>query len=73
MYLCPSGGMVDTVDSKSTAERRAGSSPAWGTKQCLRSLVVKHPSYTRHSPQIRERRWFESTRRYQLAALMVER
>lgn len=24
--------MVDTVDSKSTAEKRPGSSPGWGTK-----------------------------------------
>ena len=29
---CPGGGMVDTTDSKSVVERRAGSSPAWGTK-----------------------------------------
>ena len=28
---CPSGEMVDAVDSKSIVERRAGSSPAWGT------------------------------------------
>ena len=27
----PSGEMVDAVDSKSIVERRAGSSPAWGT------------------------------------------
>ena len=26
-FFCPDGGMVDTVDSKSTAERRPGSSP----------------------------------------------
>jgi hypothetical protein len=32
MYICPSGGMVDTRDLKSLAERRAGSSPALGTK-----------------------------------------
>ena len=33
IYLCkcPDGGMVDTVDSKSTAEKRPGSSPGWGT------------------------------------------
>ena len=30
--LCPSGGMVDTEDLKSSAERRVGSSPALGTK-----------------------------------------
>lgn len=36
---------------------------------CSRSLVVKHPSYTRHSPQIRERRWFESTREYQFKGI----
>ena len=29
--MCPSGGMVDAGDSKSPAERRAGSSPALGT------------------------------------------
>jgi hypothetical protein len=29
--ICLCGGMVDTVDSKSTASRRAGSSPAGGT------------------------------------------
>gem|GEM_PF-4882164 len=30
--LCaPVVELVDAVDSKSTAERRAGSSPAWGT------------------------------------------
>lgn len=29
--VCPSGGMVDTTDSKSVAARRAGSSPASGT------------------------------------------
>lgn len=28
---CPCGEMVDAVDSKSTAERHAGSSPARGT------------------------------------------
>ena len=28
----PSGGMVDAGDSKSPAARRAGSSPALGTK-----------------------------------------
>jgi hypothetical protein len=28
---CPDGGMVDTADSKSVAERRPGSSPGWGT------------------------------------------
>lgn len=28
---CPCGGMADTVDLKSTAARRAGSSPARGT------------------------------------------
>ena len=31
MTNCPGGGMVDTTDSKSVVERRAGSSPAWGT------------------------------------------
>jgi len=30
--LGPSGGMVDAGDSKSPAARRAGSSPALGTK-----------------------------------------
>ena len=32
------------------------------------SLVVKHPAYTRHCLQIRERRWFESTREDQVNA-----
>ena len=31
MTNCPGGGMVDTTDSKSVVERRAGSSPARGT------------------------------------------
>ncbi len=30
--ICPGGEMVDTGDLKSPAERRAGSSPAPGTK-----------------------------------------
>lgn len=29
--LCPSGGMVDALDSKSCSERSARSSRAWGT------------------------------------------
>ncbi len=29
---CPRGGMVDTLDSKSSAERRVGSSPTGGTE-----------------------------------------
>lgn len=37
--VCPGGGMVDTTDSKSVVERRAGSSPARGTK--LRKQKMK--------------------------------
>ena len=29
--MCPSGGMVDALDSKSCSERSARSSRAWGT------------------------------------------
>ena len=31
-HICPSDGMVDVSDSKSDVERRAGSSPALGTR-----------------------------------------
>ena len=38
--------MVDAVDSKSIAERRAGSSPAWGTKG--RGVAHKLPGEIRY-------------------------
>jgi hypothetical protein len=33
--MCPSGGMVDALDSKSCSERSARSSRAWGTTYFL--------------------------------------
>ena len=40
---CPNGGMADTVDSKSIAEKHAGSSPASGTNTCNDSSVGRAP------------------------------
>lgn len=37
--MCPSGGMVDALDSKSCSERSARSSRAWGTTYFLNILV----------------------------------
>ena len=34
IYKCPCGGMVDTLVSKTSVERRAGSSPVRGTDCC---------------------------------------
>ena len=34
--MCPSGGMVDALDSKSCSERSARSSRAWGTTYFLK-------------------------------------
>ena len=30
--FCPGGGMVDTLVLETSAERREGSNPSWGTK-----------------------------------------
>ena len=41
----PSGGMVDAGDSKSPAARRAGSSPALGTKSKQTKAVFQELTY----------------------------
>ena len=43
--MCPSGGMVDALDSKSCSERSARSSRAWGTTYFLNILVCAIPKW----------------------------
>ena len=43
--MCPSGGMVDALDSKSCSERSARSSRAWGTTYFLNIADCGFPKW----------------------------
>ena len=57
--------MVDTVDSKSTAERRPGSSPGWGTKDYMH----RWRSGPTHSSAKRKNREFKSHPVFQISTV----
>ncbi|MEY3635447.1 MAG: hypothetical protein RLZZ61_1857 [Pseudomonadota bacterium] len=43
--MCPSGGMVDALDSKSCSERSARSSRAWGTTYFTKIVDCGFPKW----------------------------
>lgn len=49
-----------------------GSIPYTPANFCPHSLMVEHPLYTRHSPQIREQSWFESRWGYQIMPVITQ-
>lgn len=38
-FICPGGGMVDTLVLGTSGESRVGSSPTWGTKKILKKIL----------------------------------
>ena len=53
-YRCPSGGMVDTLDSKSNAARRIGSSPISGTSSTKESVNSISPALHKNEVEFKK-------------------